>query len=112
MGKERIGKGEKMILSFLKLFGGENDWSIGPIWNVAKKRITRALSPPGSPQDEMLESGEDTTDDEGRTITTRNRRSTSQHGNSVTSRTKNRKRTRADHNPSPVRSVSSTKKAK
>ena len=48
--KEKIGKGEKLILSFLKLFGGgENDWGIGQIWNAGRQRITRALSPPASP---------------------------------------------------------------
>ena len=50
--KESIGKGEKMIFSFLRLFGGEHDWSIQPILNVAKRRITRALSPPASPKGE------------------------------------------------------------
>merc|ERR1719412_3203161 len=77
--KKKIGKGEKLILSFLKLFGGgENDWGIGQIWNAGRQRITRALSPPASPAAEPDISEEDTTDDEGRSITTRKRRSASQ----------------------------------
>jgi hypothetical protein len=47
--KERIGKGEKMLFSFLKSFGGEHDWIFRPIKNVGKRAI-RALSPPGSPR--------------------------------------------------------------
>ena len=48
--KEKIGKGEKLFFSFLRLFGAEHDWSFQPIINIAKNRITRALSPPGSPK--------------------------------------------------------------
>ena len=53
--KERIGKGEKLLFSFLKSFGGERDWIFRPIKNVGKRAI-RALSPPGSPKGELMNS--------------------------------------------------------
>ena len=61
----------------------------------------------------------DTTDDEGRVITTRNRLSpskkqkeqSSRNGKVKSSRSKNRKRSRHDNNQSPIRN-SSKKKAK
>ena len=53
-GQKLKGEGEKLILSFLRLFGGEHDWSIGHIWNAGKKRITRALSPPTSPEGNII----------------------------------------------------------
>ena len=51
--KERIGKGEKLLFSFLKSFGGEHEWSLRPLMNVAKRGM-RALSPPGSPKGVFL----------------------------------------------------------
>ena len=47
--KEKIGKGENLLFSFLKSFGGEHEWSLAPIINVARRGM-RALSPPGSPR--------------------------------------------------------------
>ena len=51
--KDKIGKGEKLLFSFLKSFGGEHDWIFRPIKNVGKRAI-RALSPPGSPKGKYI----------------------------------------------------------
>ena len=51
--KDKIGKGEKLLFSFLKSFGGEHDWIFRPIKNVGKRAI-RALSPPGSPKGKSI----------------------------------------------------------
>lgn len=119
--KEKIGKGEKLILSFLKLFGGgEHDWSIGQIWNRSKSRITRALSPPASPNNEDQDTEDELTDDEeDRTIRTRKRRNTSQtdqgtssNGSPHNQSPPTRKRTRSDHNVSPTPSKFVNKKTK
>ena len=51
--KDKIGKGEKLLFSFLKSFGGEHDWIFRPIKNVGKRAI-RALSPPDSPKGKSI----------------------------------------------------------
>ena len=65
-------------------------------------------------------SEEDTTDDEGRSITTRKRRSASQQEQGPSNASNGspgpskmgRKRTRSDHKPSPVRTISPSKRTK
>ena len=51
--KDKIGKGENLLFSFLKSFGGEHDWIFRPIKNVGKRAI-RALSPPASPKGKSI----------------------------------------------------------
>merc|ERR1712226_1424473 len=110
--KERIGKGEKLLFSFLKSFGGERDWIFRPIKNVGKRAI-RALSPPGSPKDNDSDTEEeDITDDEGRVITTRSRRRTSLKGQGAVAKRKTRKRLARDVSPSPLRANSSNKRSR
>jgi len=112
--KDKIGKGEKLLFSFLKSFGGEHDWIFRPIKNVGKRAI-RALSPPGSPKENDSDSEEDdVSEDEGRVITTRNRRRTNAKGQSSvanrkagTSKKQTRKRVSGD-----VRTNSSNKRSR
>jgi len=112
--KDKIGKGEKLLFSFLKSFGGEHDWIFRPIKNVGKRAI-RALSPPGSPKENESDSEEDDiSEDEGRVITTRNRRRTNAKGQSSlanrkagTSKKQTRKRVSGD-----VRTNSSNKRSR
>lgn len=118
--KEKIGKGENLLFSFLKSFGGEHEWSLAPIINVARRGM-RALSPPGSPRGNDSESDEDEiTDDEELTIATRSRRrtSTKQAGKSIrngkggSSKSDNRKRSIGEASPSPTRTNSSNKRSR
>lgn len=118
--KERIGKGEKLLFSFLKSFGGEHEWSLRPLMNVAKRGM-RALSPPGSPKDDETESDEeDSNEDADRSITTRSRRRTglNHQGSLITngkagpSKSSNRKRAIADVNSSTMQTSSLVKRSK
>lgn len=110
--KDKINKGEKLLFSFLQSFGGERDWIFRPIKNVGK-RAMRALSPPGSPKENDSDSEEqEVSEDEGRVITTRNRRRTTSKGKGSnrkagTSKKQTRKRVSGD-----VRTNSSNKRSR